>query len=143
MSKDKENTNNKYKERRLKLSELSRQAKELQKELIAKAKTPQGKERIALMRVNDLVLKYIYDTKGATEFKTFWQWKAENKRVKKGSKSFVLWGRKRNKTKQDEKGDEQNEYSFFPLVYLFSNLQVEPDGAQAKKEESKKWKWLY
>jgi len=137
MSKDTQNAN-KYQERRLKLSEISRQAKELQKELIAKAKTPQGKERIALMRVNDLILKYIYDTEGATEFKTFWQWKAEKKRIKKGSKAFVLWGRKRNKTSQDDNGEEQNEYSFFPLVYLFSNLQVEPDGAKAEKEESKK-----
>ena len=137
MSKGTENAN-KYQERRLKLSEISRQAKELQKELIAKAKTPQGKERIALMRVNDLILKYIYDTQGATEFKTFWQWKAEKKKVKKGSKAFVLWGRKRNKTTQDEKGDELNEYSFFPLVYLFSNIQVEPDGARTEKEESKK-----
>ena len=55
-----------------------------------------------------------------TEFKTIRQWNEEGRRVKKGSKAFVVWGSPK-KTKRDE---DEDEYSFFPLCYLFSDQQL-------------------
>lgn len=47
--------------------------------------------------------------------------------VKKGEKALLLWGEPRNGGKQEkEEGKDDDEYKFFPLAYVFSQLQVEP-----------------
>jgi hypothetical protein len=56
--------------------------------------------------------------------------------VQRGSKAFVLWSKKRKAQKevQTDKGEpEEREYDFFPIAYLFSDLQVKP--IQPRKDE--------
>lgn len=57
---------------------------------------------------------------GHTEFKTIRQWNEDGKRIKKGSKAFVVWGSPKKSTRDEDK----DEFSFFPLCYLFSDQQL-------------------
>jgi len=93
------------------------------------------------MRINDIVAMWYREQSGATIFKTFKQWHEEGLFVKKGEKAFVLWGRKRKSVEKHEQkpegveGDPQgHEYEFFPIVYLFSDLQVQPSRAHEPAE---------
>ena len=56
-----------------------------------------------------------------TEFKLFGQWKKDGFKIKKGSKGYPVWGAPKEHTKQDG-----TTYEFFPVAYLFSEFQVEP-----------------
>ncbi|MFA6400887.1 MAG: hypothetical protein WCX31_04570 [Salinivirgaceae bacterium] len=58
------------------------------------------------------------------EFNTFNQWKQKGFTIAKGSKAFLFWGQPRNYSQTPEGGTEPEEFKFFPLAYLFSNLQV-------------------
>ena len=95
------------------------------------------------------LLRAMYAQQGHTELKTFDEWKQAGYIVRKGQKAILLWGkpRKADRDKQAATGptaesteakgaaaagkDEQDE--FFPVCYVFSNLQVHPitDKAQA------------
>jgi len=136
-------TNTKIQEKRLELSKLSRQAEDIREGLIRQAQED-GKGNLEIFyascTINYLLLNHIYDTHGAKEFKTFWQWKKENATIKKGSKAFLIWGQpieKNNKedATEEEKGDE---YRFFPLCFLFSDKQVvKKEDRKAVKHEEK------
>lgn len=63
----------------------------------------------------------LYKQQGHEELKKFWDWKNAGKTVKKGEHALLLWGQPRGKKKADS---EEDEYSFFPVCYVFSNLQV-------------------
>ena len=120
-----------FKETRTKLIELSNVAKGIrQKEMLD-------------MTINEILLKLIYNTDGATEFNTFAQWKELGYTILKGSKAFVIWGQPRTGNEKREETDnkqvegEEDEYSFFPVCYLFSNKQVrkiEIAGVKTDKE---------
>jgi hypothetical protein len=71
-------------------------------------------------------LKEIYEKSDPKidEFKTFWQWKDEGYTINKGSKAFLIWGQPRKGSQIAEGSDEPDEYSFWPLCYLFANTQV-------------------
>ena len=85
---------------------------------------------VEAMTINSIIIDKFYTDEENKEFHTFYDWKKEGKKVKKGEKAFLIWGRKR-KTEQEgpaqvEQGeDTKNAFSFFPLAYLFSNKQVE------------------
>lgn len=84
--------------------------------------------------VNYVLLNYLYDTNDAKEFKTFSEWNAEGFSVRKGAKAFVAWG------KPKERRNEGGEVSrFFPITYLFSDLQV----YKKKNEEARESENLY
>lgn len=69
----------------------------------------------------------MYAEQGHTEIHSFKQWLAFGKVVKKGEKALLLWGEPVNGNKQEtEATTEDDENKFFPLAYVFSNLQVEP-----------------
>ncbi len=80
--------------------------------------------------VNEFVTdQYKSDNPGIEEFNTFNQWREKGFKIIKGSTAFVVWGSPR-KGKLEEPvknadGKEDDEFEFFPLCYLFSNLQVE------------------
>ena len=106
-----------FKETRTKLIELSNVAKQMRQ-----------KERL------DMTI---------TEFNTFAQWKELGYTILKGSKAFVIWGQPRTGNENKEETDtkrgegEDDEYSFFPVCYLFSDKQVrkvEIAGVGASKE---------
>jgi hypothetical protein len=67
-------------------------------------------------------LKSRYQGEGHTELKTFEQWERAGKHVKRGQKALYLWGSQTTKT-IDENGHPK-EIKYFPLVAVFSDLQV-------------------
>lgn len=107
-----ENKESKYKENRDRLKELSKVAK------MALKVMPDE-----YANVNDYVIRECYTHNGHTEFNTFYQWIQKGYAVKKGEKAFVIWGKPQKATEKKE--SEKDEFDFYPLCYLFSNLQVE------------------
>lgn len=69
----------------------------------------------------------MYAEQGHTEIHSFKKWLELGYCVRKGEKALLLWGEPRkadNKQKQTEQ--DKDEFSFFPLAYVFSDKQVEP-----------------
>lgn len=104
-----------YKANRQKLIELSVSARGIREA-----------EGLEDSTINEIIREFFYTNENHYTFNSFWEWKAQGFKVKKGEKAFLFWGMKR-KNKQDEAQTQEEEiYSFFPLCYLFSNAQVEP-----------------
>lgn len=108
-----------YKANRATLKELSK---------VAKLAVKQG----AFSTVNEALLS-VYFEQGHKEFNTFSQWIDKGFAVKKGEKAFFVWGSPR-KGANHEPENEQDEFSFFPLCYLFSDKQVEPIKERKNKQ---------
>lgn len=106
-----------HKEKRSKLKELSK---------IAKMRILADCEG---MTVNEVLVQEFYTDEENEEFKTLHQWSKDGYRVKKGSKSFLVWGKPKKKEKGTDPKTSQNqdedESEFYPLCYLFSNAQVQ------------------
>jgi len=90
--------------------------------------------------VNGL-LRYFYETQGHTELKTFDEWKAAGYIVRKGQKAILLWGKPRKQDRDKEaatagedtdRQDENKKDEFFPVCYVFSNLQVHAMNGQTQ-----------
>lgn len=77
--------------------------------------------------INEIIVQEFYTNAENTEFNTFNQWKEKGFSIKKGSKAFPVWGKKK-KFEHGEvpAGETPDEYEFFPICYLFSNNQIEP-----------------
>jgi hypothetical protein len=73
-------------------------------------------------KVNDALIEY-YSEDGHHQFHTFKQWKESGHNILKGSKAFLVWGSPRQINHPDP-DQEDDEFKYFPLCYLFSNLQV-------------------
>jgi len=67
-------------------------------------------------------LKALYEEDGHEELNTIHGWNEQGYRVKKGEKALLVWGSPR-RTQQGE-DDEDKSTKFWPVCYLFSNLQV-------------------
>ena len=117
-----------YLQKRLVLSELSRDAEKLRTQKIKEAKSLGEALFWGKKTINYMLLNYMYQTNGATEFNTFKQWKEKGATILKGAKAFAIWGQPvhEQKKKEDKKEEETQEdkYKYFPICYLFSNLQV-------------------
>lgn len=72
-------------------------------------------------------LRDLYKEDGHAELKTLRQWNREGKRIKKGEKALCLWGRPKQREEAETHNEEteDDEMSFFPLCYVFSNLQIQ------------------
>ena len=82
----------------------------------------------AVESVNSFLVNQYKDQTGASEFKTFNQWKETGKKIIKGSTAFLVWGKPRDyqiEKTEETTTDEDKKMSFFPVCYLFSNLQVD------------------
>ncbi len=103
-----------YKENRDKLKQLSKIAQKLM-------------ETGQFMTINEAILNGIYKIENPQiqEFKTFNQWKEEGKKIKKGAKGFVIWGKPKKAQAEKPDTEETDKYKYWPMCYLFSNLQVE------------------
>jgi hypothetical protein len=77
--------------------------------------------------VNEAVIDLFYRKDGHDEFNTLWEWNQKGFKVMRGSKAFVVWGspRELKKTEPQPETEEDKKDDFYPLCYLFSNLQVE------------------
>lgn len=78
---------------------------------------------------------YMEQDEDITEFNTFMGWKDKGMKVKKDMTSFLIWGKKRKGkkelTEEEKEAEKKDEFSFFPVAYLFSNCQVEPMTARS------------
>jgi len=100
-----------------------------QKKQLLKLLSLDAKETIELSaepRTVNSVLIEMYKNEEHQEFNNFHQWLKLGFKVKKGSKAFFVWSKKRVGTEKAENSDEEREFKFFTLAYLFSNAQVEP-----------------
>jgi hypothetical protein len=129
-----------YLQKRVALSELSRDAESLRDLKTKEAKSDNEALFWATRTINYMLLNHMYETGGATEFNTFNQWKEKGATVKKGSKAYSIWGQpvhEQKKEKQEEGNSELDKYKYFPICYLFSNLQVLTNDERTKPEEQK------
>lgn len=69
-------------------------------------------------------LKEIYAEEGHTILKSLRQWNDDGKRVKKGERALMLWGSPRKFEVVDEETAEVDEMDYYPICFVFSNLQV-------------------
>lgn len=85
------------------------------------------------MTVNEILIQEFYTDEENEEFKTLHQWSKDGYQVKKGSKSFLVWGKPRKTEKatdpKSSQNPEEDESEFYPLCYLFSNAQVKKRNA--------------
>lgn len=119
--------------RRQALIQMSVKARGYRDEQLKKADTEKDLLYWSSVRINDIIAQWYRNESGATTFKTFKQWKKEGYSIKKGSKAFILWAKKKKATKQEEQPQQGTDptiedYEFFPIAYLFSDLQVEKGG---------------
>lgn len=82
--------------------------------------------------VNEAIITEFYMTDGNLQFNKFKQWLELGYKVKKGSKGFPVWAKPLKALKADEPKpstppEDGKEFNgeYFPVCFLFSNLQVE------------------
>ena len=69
----------------------------------------------------------LYREQGHTELHSFNQWLSKGFAVRKGERALLLWGEPRQAGKVEKpEGENEDEYKFFPLAYVFSQKQVDP-----------------
>jgi antirestriction protein ArdC len=119
---------------RLKLIQLSQEAKAIRQGIIAKAETEADMLAAANLKINDVLISMYQEECGATEFHTYKDWQELGYQVRKGEKSFRIWGRPRVATAKAEMDNVQtgeaetveSQYKLWPMACLFGNHQVEP-----------------
>jgi len=96
------------------------------------------------LKINDLLMQYIYNPENEFSFNSFVGWKNEGYTIKKGAKAFLLWGQPINRTRTDQDGttkeaneEEESEPPFFPLAYVFRSDQVLKPLRQKKEKKPK------
>lgn len=76
-----------------------------------------------------------YAESGHTVLKSYREWKNAGYQVQQGSKALLFWATPRpvNPSKENQRSEDED--TFFPVAYLFSNLQVKQleSGAQPVK----------
>lgn len=125
--------------KRIALSERSKKARAFREEQLKKCTSDADALFWASQSINDIVIMWYKEESGATEFKSFFQWKQAGFTVKKGEKAFLLWAKKRKATAKIEVKENEDpleeEYRFFPLAYVFSDKQVEPIVKEEEPED--------
>lgn len=87
----------------------------------------------AIGSINEGLASY-YAEQGHTTLNSYRRWKELGFQVKKGAKALLLWGepkRKEQPEPQPQQSEEKRE-PFYPLAYVFSNLQVEPSAHNSR-----------
>ena len=81
------------------------------------------------VRVNELLIQYYMQRLGAKELNTFEQWRNKGFQVRKGSVSFMVWGKPLKEQKDQEDPDDTQDMenpNYFPVCHLFDVSQVAP-----------------
>ncbi len=103
--------------------------------------------------INEAIMETLYKQGNHKTFNTYIGWQKRGKKVKKGEKAFLLWGRPKDQHgnpvtdnneehSQEEKDSETTQdptkenFKFFPVVYLFRNEQVENIVAEEQEENT-------
>lgn len=111
---------NKYSERREQLRKISDEVAELQKN---------GKIKAA--NQNDALLEFYSGKKKNQVWMTLEQWQSAGYSVRKGEFAQMIWGMKVTKTNQN-----CEEYSYYPVAYVFNNTQVERSSKTFKASQA-------
>lgn len=98
--------------------------KELLKLLSQKAKAIQELEEEP-RNINSILIDF-YTNDTHQEFKTFKGWISEGYKVKKGEKGFFVWSKKLKGTEKGETAEDDKDFKFFGIAYIFSDAQVQP-----------------
>ena len=120
----------KAKHARRELVALTTFLKEQQKQRASEAKTEDEAATILAKRPNELLTEHYLGTTGATELRTFKQWKDSGYYVQKGETALRVWGTpfnaKSSNTVDTPAGEHtvESTYELYPVVPLYSNLQV-------------------
>ena len=101
---------NKYSERKEHLRKISNEVAELQKS-----------GRIKTANLNDALLEFYSGKKKNQVWMTLEQWQSAGYSVRKGETAQMIWGKKQESTNK-ETGET---YSYFQIVFVFNNTQVE------------------
>ena len=90
--------------------------------------------------VNDGLLTLYDNEQGQTcDYNTFHQWKEKGFTILKGARAFCVWGQPRNASQTPEGSEEPEEYKYWPICYLFSELQViKPEQPEPRPEPEEK-----
>lgn len=115
-------------EKRESLKALSNKATELREELLHNCKNDAEIQEINDLTINQILIKHFYKNDKHREFKTFKGWLKVGKCVIKGEKAFLVWGRPKDVQEQEKNPNQEkdeNETTFFPISYIFSNAQVQ------------------
>lgn len=125
--KDKAKAREKYAQNRQNLIDMSKLARKLME--MGQAES-----------VNDGLLQLYDKEQGETcEYNTFHQWKEQGYTILKGARAFCVWGQPRNASQTPEGTEEPEEYKYWPICYLFSELQViKPEQPEARPEPEQK-----
>ena len=106
--------------------------------LIERSKGLEQAKKVGRIQTVNQGLKEAYAQEGHVELKTLKQWNAEGKRVKKGESALMLWGKPQkinlsDQPNQKEQNEEAKEWDFYPICFVFSNLQVQSVEEQNKQ----------
>ncbi len=106
------------------LTEAQKEALTAKREELKKLSKPlkKQKDKGKIESIN-AGLKAIYAKQGHTELKTLTEWNKGGYSVNKGEKALLLWGSKKTTVPRETEATA-DPYEFFPLCYVFSNLQV-------------------
>ena len=87
------------------------------------------KKEGAIETINEGLVK-IYSDNGFKDIKSLRQWNKEGRVVIKGQKALLLWGtptrRKKEQPAQSAPSQDEDEFDFFPLAYVFDITQTQP-----------------
>lgn len=115
---DKMENKNKYSERREQLRKTSDEVAELQKNGKIKAEN-----------LNDALLEFYSGKKKNQVWMIIEQWQSTGYSVRKGETAQMIWGKKISKT-----NDAHEEFSYFPVMFVFNNTQVERSSRNFKEK---------
>lgn len=78
--------------------------------------------------VNEGIIDMFYRPSGHIELHTFRQWREKGFTVKKEEKALLLWAKPLSALKEErkEEPEEDEKIDFFPVCFVFSQLQVKP-----------------
>ena len=115
--------------KRAALIDLSVKARELKEEKILSSNNPAEAQYWEEIRINEIIAQWYKNQTGATTFNTFHQWVKLGYRINKGAKSVTLWAKKKTVKHTIEPINKpsdviDSEYKFYPIAFLFSDLQV-------------------
>jgi len=125
---EKTQKNSSIQQKRLILLDYTRQARAERekkvKEFVKKGDNSSAMEW-AQRTLNSIIIDMFYKKDGNIEFKHFKGWKSEDKKIIKGSKGFVIWGRPLGvQKKENDEPTNSEEMKYFPISHVFSNKQV-------------------
>lgn len=103
---------------------MTQEMKTKREELKGVSRTVQQLVKAGVYQTVNQGLVAMYGEDGHTTLHSFRQWLQDGYVVRKGEKALLLWGEPRNGNRQEN--TEEEEFSFFPLAYVFSQKQVEP-----------------